>query len=138
MELLIDTNVVLDVIQKREPWFQFSYSIFRKCIDGKHNGYVSAHSLSDLFFILRKTTDIQARKNVIILLCKYFEVIAEDAKTYLSVVQDDTIMDLEDGLQIRCAENFNLDYIITRNIKDFTMSSIPAIQPEDFLTRINP
>ena len=133
MELLIDTNIILDVMQKREQWFSASYSVFASCIQGKHKGYVSAHSLSDLFFILRKSHDLQARKNAVILLCTHFTVISESGDTYLSVAQDPIMTDLEDGLQIHCAENYKVDYIITRNIKDFVHSTIPAIEPEDFI-----
>ena len=135
MELLIDTNIILDVLQKREPWFNSSYSIFAACIQGKHRGYVSAHSLSDLFFILRKSHDLQARKNTIILLCTHFTVISESGNDYMSVVQNEMLDDLEDGLQIRCAENYKLDFIITRNIKDFKDSAVPAIEPENFLSK---
>lgn len=133
MEILIDTNIILDIVQKREPWFSSSYLVFKSCIQKKHNGYVSAHSLSDIFFILRKTCDLQARKNVITLLCTYFTVIPEDGNAYLSVAQNQMMEDLEDGLQMHCAENCNLDYIITRNIKDFSNSSISAIEPQEFI-----
>ena len=133
MELLIDTNIVLDVLQRREPWFKDSYRIFESCIKGFHKGYVSAHSLSDLFFILRKSHSLEARKNAVKLLCTYFQVIAEDGTAYLSVIQNPVFSDLEDGLQIHCAEQYNLDYIITRNIKDFSASQVKAIEPAEFL-----
>lgn len=61
MELLIDTNIVIDILQKRQPWFADSYSVVAGCIQGRHNGYVTAHSLSDLFFILRKSHDVTAQ-----------------------------------------------------------------------------
>lgn len=70
MELLIDTNIIIDILQKRQPWFTDSYSVVASCIQGKNKGYVTAHSLSDLFFILRKSHNITARKNVVVLLCK--------------------------------------------------------------------
>lgn len=136
MELLIDTNIILDVLQKRLDWFDTSYKIFEYCIHGKHRGYVSAHSLSDLFFILRKSHDLQARKNVIIFLCTYFTVISESRSDYLAVAENQIFEDLEDGLQIRCAENYKLDYIITRNTKDFCNSIVPAIEPEKFLAKL--
>ncbi|WP_374041753.1 PIN domain-containing protein [uncultured Treponema sp.] len=64
MELLIDTNIVLDIVQQREPWFSSSYSVFKSCIQKKHNGYVSAHSISDLFFILRKPVMYRLEKTL--------------------------------------------------------------------------
>ncbi len=137
MELLIDTNIVIDILQKRQPWFADSYSVVAGCIQGRHNGYVTAHSLSDLFFILRKSHDVTARKNAVTLLCKYFTVFAEDKQAYLSVANNILLPDLEDGLQIYCAENCNLDYIITRNVQDFQHSKVPALTAHDFLT-INP
>ena len=49
MKLLIDTNIVIDVLQKREPWFSYSYRILERCISGIDEGFLSAHSLSDIF-----------------------------------------------------------------------------------------
>lgn len=134
MELLIDTNIIVDILQKRQPWFADSYSVVASCIQGKHNGYVTAHSLSDLFFILRKSHDVNARKYAVILLCNHFTVFAEDRQAYLSVANNSLLTDLEDGLQIYCAENCKIDYIITRNVQDFQQSKVPAITAHDFLS----
>lgn len=133
MNLLIDTNIIVDILQKRQPWFPDSYSVVASCIQGKHNGYVTAHSLSDLFFILRKSHNVTARKNTVILLCNHFTVFTEDRQAYLFVANNILLPDLEDGLQIYCAENCSLDYIITRNIQDFQQSKVPAVTAHDFL-----
>lgn len=133
MEILIDTNIILDVAQKREEYFENSYKVFERCILGKNNGYLSSHSLSDIFFIMRKSHSVAERKNTIAALCKYFTIIEESGDDYLYVAENQFMADLEDGLQIRCAENFSLDFIVTRNIKDFSSSSVKPVTPADFI-----
>ncbi len=134
MKLLIDTNIVIDVLQKREPWFSYSYRILERCISGIDEGFLSAHSLSDIFFIVRKSHSEEARKAAIVFLCTYFSIIPEDKNAYLSIAQNSIFEDLEDGLQIYDASHEKLDYIITRNVKDFLQSPIQAIEPKDFLS----
>jgi len=68
-----------------------------------------------------------------LLLCNKFEIIGIDCQMLMAVLNADNFKDIEDGLQIQCAEDEGLDYIVTRNIKDFGMSRVKVLLPEDFL-----
>lgn len=133
MRVLIDTNIVLDWLLKRKPFQENAEYIMEKSMFADVDAYLTAHSLSDLFYILRKDFDVQKRKKLLLLLCDRLGIIAEDKDIIKFVLQNEAWNDLEDGLQMRCADVENLDYIVTRNIKDFSDSKVMAILPEQFI-----
>ena len=134
MRILIDTNIIIDLVQNREPHSDNASRIINSCVKNENIGYISAHSLSDLFFVLRKDKSVEERKALILNLCKFFKVVPENKDFYTSVCNNPDWNDLEDGLQMKCAEAEELDYIITRDEKNgFKNSPVKIIAPEDFL-----
>lgn len=134
MKILIDTNIILDLIQSREPFSENASKIINSCVKKENEGYISAHSLSDIFFILRKDKTVEERKALILNLCSFFIVIPEDKNFYTAVCQNNDWNDLEDGLQMKCADFEKLDYIVTRDAgKGFNNSPVKVISAEDFL-----
>ncbi len=118
-DILIDSNIILDVVQEREPFCSNAKKILSLCIAKNINGFVTAHSLCDIFYILRKDKTLEERLLMIANLCKYVTVISEKQDDFEVVSKNPETKDLEDSLQMVCAENACLDYIVTRNIKDF-------------------
>ena len=134
MKILIDTNIILDLIQSREPFSENASKIINSCVKKENEGYISAHSLSDIFFILRKDKTVEERKALILNLCSFFIVIPEDKNFYTAVCQNNDWNDLEDGLQMKCADFENLEYIVTRDAgKGFNNSPVKVISAENFL-----
>ena len=134
MKILIDTNIILDLIQSREPFSENASKIINSCVKKENEGYISAHSLSDIFFILRKDKTVEERKALILNLCSFFIVIPEDKNFYTAVCQNNDWNDFEDGLQMKCADFENLDYIVTRDAgKGFNNSPVKVISAENFL-----
>ena len=134
MKILIDTNIILDFIQSREPFSENASKIINSCVKKENEGYISAHSLSDIFFILRKDKTVEERKALILNLCSFFIVIPEDKNFYTAVCQNNDWNDLEDGLKMKCADFENLDYIVTRDAgKGFNNSPVKVISAENFL-----
>lgn len=133
MRILIDTNIILDWLMCREPFQERAKWIMRESMFGSLDGYIAAHSLTDLFYILRKDLDVPKRKELLLLLCEHLQIIPEDAAIIKEALNQETWTDLEDGLQMQCARERNLDYIVTRNIKDFSDSPIQPLSPEDFI-----
>ena len=134
MRILIDTNIILDLVQNRKPHSENASKIINSCIKGEYEGYISSHSLSDLFYILRKDKSIDERKKLILNLCKFFKIIPENKTLFISVCTNSDWNDLEDGLQMKCAELEKLDYIISRdNENGYKNSPVKVIDSEDFL-----
>ncbi|WP_049948041.1 PIN domain-containing protein [Enterocloster clostridioformis] len=129
IRVLIDTNIVLDWLMCREPFQENARFIMEKCLFGDLDGYLTAHSISDLFYILRKDFDVNKRKKLLLLLCDNMNVIIEDKDTIKTVLMNEKWTDFEDGLQMQCALREELEYIVTRNIKDFQDSLVMPVLP---------
>ena len=134
MRILIDTNIILDLVQSREPHSKNASAIINSCVKKENIGYVSSHSLGDLFFILRKDMSVSERKALILNLCKFFFIIPEESDLFVSVCNNNDWNDLEDGLQMKCAEIEKLDYIISRDENGgFNNSPVKVISPDEFI-----
>lgn len=112
IRVLIDTNIVLDWLMCREPFQENARFIMEKCLFGDLDGYLTAHSISDLFYILRKDFDVNKRKKLLLLLCDNMNVIIEDKDTIKTVLMNEKWTDFEDGLQMQCALREELEYSI--------------------------
>ena len=133
MVLLIDTNILLNYLTNREdPYLEQSVEIVRRCASGEYIGYIAFHTLSTLWYVLRKRSDSTRRQNLKDI-CNIFTVAAASQKEILDAIERDFFADFEDCLQDKCAKGVGADYIITCNVKDFENSEIPAITPDDFI-----
>ena len=136
MKALIDTNVILDWMMLREPNAANAKRIMEQCLFGKVEGYITAHSVSDIFYILRKDFSVEKRKNLLRLLCGGMSVVPESRETIMEVLCRKEWNDLEDGLQMQCSKEAEVDYIVTQNLKDFQESEIEAVSEETFCKMI--
>ena len=135
MKVLIDTNVILAGLCKREGFFEDADKIFKLCEVKKIEGSISALSISNLVYIMRKELDAEKIKEVLQQLSLIFKITdlkADDLKK----AADMNFKDYEDALQSVCAVRLKANYIITRNIKDFTYSKVMAIKPSELLERL--
>ena len=132
MRILIDTNVLVDYIAEREKFFECAEKIVELCKNNLVSGALSSQSIADTFYILRKDFSVAERKTLLLSICRIFHVEAVDEVKILFALADETFSDFEDCLQVQCAKSFRADYIVTRNVKDFAASEIPAVTPEDF------
>lgn len=135
MRILIDTNVILDIFQKREPFFADSYQALHKAIEADAECLISASAATDIFYILRKflksTEQAKERIEQLSQLVTFADVQGMDIHTALMR----SMPDFEDAAADAVAERSGASCILTRNIKDFAGSSVPAITPTDFLKK---
>ena len=132
--ILIDTNVILDFLAIRNPFFETSCAIINACTTGGVKGGIAAHSVMNAYYVLRKYYTVKERCAMLIELAELLEIVPiHHANIMASLNNDISFDDIEDCLQDQCADDFHADYIITRNTKDFVHSIIPAITPEAFL-----
>jgi len=136
MVILIDTNVILDYFVSRKPFTDTAENILRLCLTQKCRGYIAAHSISNIFYILRKQFTAAERKKMLLELCQFVEVAGIQRKQVIDALINENFIDLEDCLQAECARAINADYIVTRNITDFSASLTPVILPEIFLEKM--
>lgn len=133
MVVLFDTNIILDVLEKRLPFFNSSKSVLENCVSGNVIGYIALHSISNIFYILRKRYSAADRRKLLLSLLDLLQIAGVDHKSVRNALQREDFSDFEDCLQDECAKQIHADYIVTRNTSDFSMSNIPAIIPDDLL-----
>ena len=134
--VLIDTNIFIDVLQDRIPFTDNSQAVIGLVTQKKIKGAVAAHSITNLWYILRKTHSDEERRNYILSLFELFDVVSIDKNRLVAALENSNFKDFEDCLQDECACAINADYIITRNAKDFESSMVKALTPEEFLENL--
>ncbi len=132
---LIDANVILDYIASREPYYQDAYKIMEMCHSRKIEGYMAFHSVSIIWYTLRKfIPDPSDRRKWMKKILEITRVAGASHEAVLKAIDMENFKDLEDCLQDRCAESVDAQYIITNNVKDFKESTVRAISAKDFCT----
>ena len=142
MKVLIDTNVIVDVLQSREPWCKQGQVIFLAVANKRISGCITAKEAADIHFFSRKqfagqeNVDEEAR-NVLAKLFALFEVLdslAVDCQNAFGINNGD----YEDAMMMETASRSGVDCIITRNRSHFFGGSVPVYSPEEFLSRFIP
>ena len=135
MKVLIDTNIILDVLCKRPAFYEDSAKIFKLCEVKKISGVISALSIPSIMYILRKELDADKTREILDSLMLIFSV-ADLKADDLKKAADMRFKDYEDAIQSACATRIKANYIVTRNMKDFSEGKVTAIKPAELLDRI--
>ncbi|MBR0220612.1 MAG: PIN domain-containing protein [Synergistaceae bacterium] len=132
MKLLLDTNILLDVLTEREPFYDISAIIWHKCACKEFSGCISSLSFANMVYNMRKKLTPESIEILAVRMSDIFEFVDLNR---LDIIQASKMRweNFEDALQGVAAERIKADYIITRNIKDFDNSNVRALSPEDFL-----
>ena len=134
MRLLIDANIILDVLQTRQPYYTDSSLIWKLCETEQEEGIVSVLTFANLVYVMRKELSpgkIESVLAALRLIFRFEELNEFDLVHAASLGWDD----FEDALQSVTAERIKADCIITRNVRDFRKSRISAFTPVEFLAR---
>lgn len=132
MKVLIDTNVIMDVLVGREPFLEMSRYVVNLCDNCVIEGFLAAHSITNLFYMLRNYYPSDECHDILLDIFDIFSVIGIDETKLKTALQNKEFKDFEDCLQIECGREVDVDYIITRDTKDFSKSDIPCITPTEF------
>jgi len=135
LKVIIGLNVVLDVLQEREPFYEASASLLAAVETGKIEGYLAAHSVTTLFYLIQKSKSSADARAMITNLLQFLKVAPVNQSTIEQSLNLD-YRDFEDAVQMITAIQCKADYLITRNIKDYKPALLPVIQPVDFLGTI--
>lgn len=134
MKVLVDTNIILDCLLKRQGLYENSKRVIQYCLFFV-KGYIAAHAFSDMFYVLHETErrSLDYCRNTIIKLCQTFEVCSIDKQRIMDAAQNLDFPDFEDSIQNECALYSGVDYIITNNSSDFKNATVPVLTPEEFI-----
>lgn len=133
MRAFIDTCVVIDALQSREPFAKDAQDIFLAAANNLYLGYISAKAVTDIYYLMhRHTHDDKASRDILNKLFALFDVLdtagIDCRKAVLSPVSD-----FEDAVMVETALRSEVDCIVTRNLRDFTKSPVPVYEPKAFL-----
>ncbi len=137
MKALFDTNIIVDVLANRTDFYEFSFKSLAICDGNICQSCITSNTVTDIAYILHRYGKNQ--EEVKSLLTKLFfivEILDVNATDCTNAIHS-AVLDFEDAVLAECAERHFVDFIITRNPKDYKKSSIPCISPYDFVQKFS-
>lgn len=136
MRALIDTCIVIDALQSREPFCKEAQKIFLAVANKHFTGFLTAKSVTDIYYLTHRHThsDKEARK-VLNKLCSLFDLLDTVGMDCRKAISSD-ISDYEDAVMVESAMRAGMDCIVTRNTVDYVKSQIPVYAPAEYLWQI--
>lgn len=134
MSVLLDTNIFLDVLLNRETWADESQAIIDWCDQRPGESWIAWHTLANLYDIGTKAVGRKSALRQVDAILEVFAVCPAHTES-ARFARRLGLSDFEDALQVASASEAGVDWIVTRNFKDFKGSPIPAILPREFLRR---
>ena len=136
MTVLIDTCVVMDFLQCREPFAYSAKAIFLAAAREHFTGCITAKAATDIYYLIHRCThsdrEARAKLNSLLGIVGLLDTASADI---LHAMSSET-SDFEDAVMIETASRIHADCIVTRNGKDYTKSSVPVLTPDEFLQRL--
>lgn len=140
MKVLLDTNVIVDVLQHRDPWFADGQKIFYAIANKQIRGFITAKEAADLYYFSRKqfsgqnNVEVKARQ-VMTKMYSLFELIDTLAIDCLNAISIEN-KDYEDAIMIESAKRAGIDCIVTRNPDHYKLSVITVCTPAEFVKQL--
>ncbi|MBK7889193.1 MAG: PIN domain-containing protein [Bacteroidetes bacterium] len=132
LKVFVDTDIILDLLAKRDPHYQYSAKLFSLADEDEIKVYVSSLSFSNLNYILSKQfTAVQARKKL--LTFKTLVNVLSVSEKSVDLALNSDFNDFEDALQYFTALEFKISTLITRNLKDYKKADISVLTAEQFI-----
>ena len=133
MNVLIDANVVFDAVEKRQPHYRASNQVLCLCRRRVLAGMVACHTIANVFYQYGKQALPFLRSGLL----PHVRAVSADSPLVIQALQWG-MTDFEDALQAAAARANGAAFIISRNVKDFKLSPVPALTPSDYLSRFHP
>jgi predicted nucleic acid-binding protein len=132
LNILFDLNILLDVLQNRSEFYELSARLLARAEKGEIQGWLSAHSVTTLFYLIAKdTSQDQARVSITSML-QFLKIASVDQKT-IEQALNLPYRDFEDAVQMIAALQIGADYLLTRNVRDYQPAPMAVVQPAELL-----
>lgn len=133
--VFFDINIILDVLQKRIPFYETSASLLAAGETGQIQGYLAAHSITTLFYLIKKGKSTAEARAAITDLLQFLQVAPVNHRTIEQALNLD-YHDFEDAVQMISAVHCGADFLVTRNVKNYKPALLPVLLPVDLLSTI--
>ena len=133
MNVLIDTCIIIDALQSREPFNKDAEAVFLSVANRRCVGFLTANSITDIYYLMHKALhSAEETKKVLGVLLKLFEILDTGGIDCRKALTSD-ISDYEDAVKIEAAARAGIDCIVTRNLKDYALAPMPVYSPAQFV-----
>lgn len=135
--IFLDTNVIIDFLANREPFALEAAKIFDYSLKKKLKIYISAVSYNNIYYVMRQTNSHTRTIKILDELSEWIDIIDVSKDIIKKSIKSD-FKDFEDAIQYTCATSLSeIDFIVTRNTKDFKLSLLPILTPKEGLSQID-
>ncbi|WP_103029118.1 type II toxin-antitoxin system VapC family toxin [Salinibacter altiplanensis] len=132
MTILVDLNVILDVVQRREPHYTDSAGLLSKIVEGTVDGAVPGHAITTIYYLVRSYVSKEHAETTVDWLLEHMEVVPAGENDFRAARQLE-MDDFEDAVVAALADRASCDVIATRNVEDFEGSPTPVQPPQEIL-----
>ena len=133
MRVVIDTCMIVDALQAREPFYQDAQSIFLLCANQQFEGFFFFFSITDIYYLIFwRTRNDKGTRAVLSKLCALFGLLDTTELDIRKAIFSE-ISDFADAVMVETAMRSDMDGIVTRNTKDYKKASFSLYSPSDFV-----
>ena len=133
MKALMDTCIIIDALQNRHPFCEEAQKIFLLCANDEFEGFLTAKAITAIYYLThRQLHNDKATREIIVKLCKLFDIVDTSSMDIINALSS-KVSDFEDAVMIESAIRYETDCIVTRNVKDYSKSSLPVFTPKEFI-----
>jgi predicted nucleic acid-binding protein len=131
-QVLFDLNIILDVLQERKEFYDFSARLLARAETGSIQGWLAAHSVTTLFYLIAKDKSPEQARVTLTSLLQFLKIAPVDQNT-IEQALNLPYRDFEDAVQMIAALQARVDYLLTRNVRDYHPAPLEVIQPVELL-----
>ena len=135
VKILLDTNIILDIALERQPFFGESEQVLSLVEQGEVEGYISASTFSDLYYIIRKAKGRDSTLEFLRYIATFCQVATVD-NSVISMALTCNFKDFEDAIQYSTAVINRIDAIVTRNPRDFPVTTPKIVTPNQLILEL--
>lgn len=136
MKIFVDTDILLDFLGDRRPYSKFALALFREADQNDLKLCISANSITTAYYILTKLSTEKKARALITELLEILLIVPVD-KGILKLAFSSEFKDVEDSVQHYSAlASGNIEFIVTRNLRDYRLSLLPVVGPEEMVNRL--
>jgi len=132
MRFMLDLNVLLDVVQRREPFYAASAAVLSQAVEGPSVACLPGHALTTLYYVVAKHAGQEEAGILVDWVLAHLEIVPQDRAQFIRA-RSLRFDDFEDAALASAAEAAGCELIVTRNVADFALSPVAAITPEELL-----
>jgi len=136
IKVFLDTNIIIDLIADRKPFSNHVIEIFKYAEENRIQLFTSSHSIATSHYILKKYVTEMELREILLTLITLLDVVPVDLDVLKKGLRS-IHKDFEDAIQMICASSIpGINYIVTRNTKDFKTSELVVLTPDEMCLKL--